>query len=222
MKIGIESNILKAMFKNVYFINGTAYAGKSTMVKELAKKYDGIFCGENYNDSLMDTIDATHQPNLSYLDTIDSWQQFISRTPDEFNAWFEGCSEEGVDLEIIILLRHAATGKKIFVDTNISLDILKEISDYNHVLVMLAPKETSVNRFFEREDKEKQFIYQQLLLAPNPEKAIANYRKCLERINSEENYQKFFNSGFKVLTREDSRTIPETLALVEKHFMLCE
>jgi len=26
-------------FGNVYFINGTAYAGKSTMVKALAEKY---------------------------------------------------------------------------------------------------------------------------------------------------------------------------------------
>ena len=29
-------------YKNVYFINGTAYAGKSTMTKLLAEKYNGI------------------------------------------------------------------------------------------------------------------------------------------------------------------------------------
>ena len=45
-RIGIASNILKALFKNVYFINGTAYAGKSTMVKLLSEKYDGVWCGE--------------------------------------------------------------------------------------------------------------------------------------------------------------------------------
>ena len=37
-------------FNNVYFINGTAYAGKSTMIKLLAGKYDGIACEENYHD----------------------------------------------------------------------------------------------------------------------------------------------------------------------------
>lgn len=37
-RIGIAGNILKALFKNVYFINGTAYAGKSTMVKLLSEK----------------------------------------------------------------------------------------------------------------------------------------------------------------------------------------
>ena len=41
-------------FENVYFINGTAYAGKSTMVKLLAEKYDGITCKENYQDRLLE------------------------------------------------------------------------------------------------------------------------------------------------------------------------
>ena len=29
----IENNLMKKLFRNVYFINGTAYAGKSTMVR---------------------------------------------------------------------------------------------------------------------------------------------------------------------------------------------
>ena len=41
-------------FDNVYFINGTAYAGKSTMVKLLAEKYDGIAGEGNYHDQLVD------------------------------------------------------------------------------------------------------------------------------------------------------------------------
>ena len=49
----IANNILKILFSNVYFINGTAYAGKSTMVKLLAEKYDGICCGENYHMDLL-------------------------------------------------------------------------------------------------------------------------------------------------------------------------
>ena len=40
-------------FENVYFVNGTAYAGKSTLVKALAAKYDGIACEENYQDTLL-------------------------------------------------------------------------------------------------------------------------------------------------------------------------
>ena len=33
----IENNILKYYLKNVYFITGTAFAGKSTMVNMLAE-----------------------------------------------------------------------------------------------------------------------------------------------------------------------------------------
>ena len=47
MRIGIASNIIKYYLKDVYFINGTAYAGKSTMVHMLAEKYGMIECGDN-------------------------------------------------------------------------------------------------------------------------------------------------------------------------------
>ena len=42
--------ILKYYLKNVYFITGTAYAGKSTTVKMLADRYDMIFCGKQAID----------------------------------------------------------------------------------------------------------------------------------------------------------------------------
>ncbi len=37
---------------NAYFINGTAYAGKSTLVKGLAQKHGVVACEENYHDVL--------------------------------------------------------------------------------------------------------------------------------------------------------------------------
>ena len=40
MKIQISDNIIKYYLRNVYFINGHSYAGKSTMVKMLAEQYD--------------------------------------------------------------------------------------------------------------------------------------------------------------------------------------
>ncbi len=61
---------------------------------------------------------------------------------------------------------------------------------------MLADPSISVNHFFERPDKEKQFLYQLLLKESNPEDALNNFRECLKRINSKENYDKFLNSGF--------------------------
>ena len=52
----IENNILKHYLKNVYFITGTAYAGKSTAVRMLAKQYGVIECGENYHMPIQDLM----------------------------------------------------------------------------------------------------------------------------------------------------------------------
>lgn len=52
----IENNILRHYLKNVYFITGTAYAGKSTMVKMLAEQYNLICCGENYHCKVTDEV----------------------------------------------------------------------------------------------------------------------------------------------------------------------
>lgn len=220
MKIQLESNIIRHILKNVYFINGTAYAGKSTMVHLLAEKYNGIECGENYHSALMDAIDVEHQPYLSYFDTMSGWQEFIHRTPEEYDAWITGSSREAAELEIILLLRLAEQGKKVFVDTNIPVKILKEISDYHHVAIMLSPQYMSVNRFFDREDADKQFLYRQIMLSDDPEATMANYRKCLEKINSRERYEEFAQSGFFTHVRTEESTIPETLAILEKHFQL--
>lgn len=222
MKIGIESNVIRHLLKNVYFINGTAYAGKSTMVKLLSEKYDGICCAENYHDALMDAVDPVHQPNLSYFETMSGWQEFISRTPDEYDAWITGVSREAADLEIAMLLQLAAQGRKLFVDTNIPLPILKEIAGYHNVAIMLSPQSMSVDRFFEREDGEKQFLYRKIQEAPDPAAAMENFRNCIAKVNSSEHYRGFAESGFFTYVRTEKSTIKDALSKIEKHFGLIE
>ena len=101
----IPNNIIKSMFKNVYFITGTACAGKSTAVKLLAERFDGICCGENYHDIFMEHIDREHQPNLSYFETMKDWQEFVNRTLKQYVDWINGCSKEAESLEIIRLFQ---------------------------------------------------------------------------------------------------------------------
>ena len=178
-------------FENVYFINGTAYAGKSTMVKLLAEKYDGIACEENYQDRLLENLDTKEFPNLTYTRDLQDWGEFVRRTPDEYEAWVNGVTKECTVLEIEILKDLVSrTKKRIFVDTNISVEILHEISDENHVLIMLADPNISGQRFFERPDKEKQFLYQLLLKEDNSEESMINFRECLKRVNSQERYRR--------------------------------
>lgn len=220
MQIPIESNLLRPLLSSVYFITGTAYAGKSTMVKLLAERFDGVCCGENYHLRLRDAFDAERQPALCYINDSTDWQAFVSRTPEQYDRWITDCGREAAGPELALLLGYAAEGRKVFVDTNIPLDILHEVASPGHVLVMLSPQETSVSRFFDREDMEKQFLYQVIMGCPEPEKVMANYRDCLRLINSDAHYSEYENSGFRCIHRDDRRTVEETLALVCEAFGL--
>ena len=207
-------------FSNVYFINGTAYAGKSTMVKLLAKKYNGIACEENYHDKLLPELKKEEFPYLTYIRDLTDWHDFIRRTPEAYEAWIDGVTKECETLELKILSEIIREDKPIFVDTNISLETLRTIVDHHHVLIMLADPQISVRRFFERPDKEKQFLYQLIMDEPDPEQALENYRQSLMRINSQERYNRFLYSGFHVILRDEDRSIEQTLSLVEKAFDL--
>ena len=207
-------------FANAYFITGTAYAGKSTLVKNLAEKFGGIACRENYHEPLMEGLDSKEFPCLCYTRDLEDWHHFIRRSPEEYAGWIKGVSKECEILELKILEEVCKEGKPVFVDTNISLETLHRISDEKHVLLMLADPMISVNLFFNRPDKEKQFLYQLMMEEENPQAALENFRQGLMLINSQENYDELLYSGFKVLLRDENRTQEETLSLAAKHFGL--
>lgn len=207
-------------FDNTYFVIGTAYAGKSTMVKELAKIHGGIACTENYHDNYPEELDSKEFPCLTYTRDLKDWHDFIRRSPQEYKDWIDGVKKECEILELRMLPGICSQGKPVFVDTNICMDTLRKIAPLNHTLVMLADPQISVRRFFERPDLEKQFLYRLILEEPDPEKAMQNYRRGLELINSQESYDALLKSGFNVILRDDSRSIDQTRALVERYFGL--
>lgn len=216
----IADNVLRELLKNCYFINGTACAGKSTMVRLLAQRHDGIECGENYHDALMDAIDPAYQPNLGYFQTMSGWQEFVSRSPEDYVAWMRGTAREAEQLELVQLLRLSQSGKKIFVDTNIAPERLKKIALWDHVAILLSPQSLSVDRFFDRPDAEKQFLYRKIQESPDPVETMANFKACMALANSPERYEAFANSGFFTYLRTEKSTIEETLAALEGHFQL--
>ena len=220
----IKNNVLKHYLKNVYFITGTAYAGKSTTVKMLAERYDMVCCGENYHMAVSEIVATpeTH-PDLCYNRSLTDWREFVTRTPEEYERWMYAVGREAAEFEVAELIA-ISQDKKVIVDTNIPLDVLKEISDYNHVAVMLSPQSMIVDRFFDREDPEKQFLLGVIDSCDNPEAVMENYRKGLERINSKEHYDEYANSGFFTVVREDNGTDTreQVCDMIAKHFGLME
>ena len=203
-------------FENAYFVIGTSYAGKSTMVKELARKHNGIACEENYHDNYPGELDKNEFPCLTYTRDLVDWHDFIRRSPKEYKDWIDGAKKECEVLELRMLPDICSQGKPVFVDTNICIEKLKQIAPMNHTVVLLSDPKISISRFFDRPDPEKQFLYKLMLEEPDPQKALDNYRQGLELICSQESYDELLNSGFNVIFRDENRSIGQTLALVEE------
>ena len=81
-------------FKDACFIIGTAYAGKSTVIRLLAEKYHGIFCEENYNNRYFPDPDRDHFPCLCHTRDLKVWHDFIRRTLEEYETWIDGVAKE--------------------------------------------------------------------------------------------------------------------------------
>lgn len=218
----IENNILKHYLKNVYFITGTAYAGKSTTVKMLAERYGMVCCGENYHMEAANEVATpkTH-PDICYNRLLTDWKEFVTRSPEEYERWIYAVGREAAEFEVAELIS-VSKDKKVIVDTNIPLDILKEISEYSRVAVMLCPQSMSVERFFNRDDPEKQFLLNVIDSCDDPIAVMDNYRQGLARINSKEHYDEYANSGFFTVVREDNGvdTREEVCRRIANHFGL--
>ena len=220
MKIQLSGNLIRHYLQNVYFINGHSCAGKSTMVKLLAQRYGMICCGENYHDVFpREKLSRWEQPGLCYFDTMSGWEEWLNMTPEEHWNWTEQVSRECVEIEILELVKLSAEGKKIIVDTNIPADILREISDYRHVAVMLCdPPDACATRFFDREDPEKQFMLEQIKRCRDPEATLKNFSAwSLYHPPEETDWQ---HTGFFTCTRSDfeSDTREEVLHILAEHF----
>lgn len=218
----IADNILRHLLANVYFITGTAYAGKSTTVSMLSKQYDMIRCEENYHMALADKVATpdTH-PDLCYNKMLTDWKKFVTRSPEEYERWVYSVGREAAEFEVAHLLT-LPKDKKVIVDTNIPLDILKKIALPDHVAVMLSPLSMSVERFFDRDDPEKQFLLRVIESCEDPEAVTANFRRCLALVNGKVHYDEYANSGFFTVVREnaDRDTRQEVCDRIARHFGL--
>ncbi len=222
MKIPISANLLRHYLRNVYFINGHSCAGKSTMVRMLSERFGLVHCGENYHDAFpREKLSRWEQPGLCYFDTMSGWQEWLSMTPEEHWHWTEAVSRECVEVELLELVRLTADGSSAVADTNIPPDVLREISDYRHVAIMLCdPPDACSTRFFDRDDPDKQFMLEQIQKCPDPDAARRNFDAWTAY--HPETEPDWHGTGFFTLTRTDfeTDTREETFRKLAEHFDL--
>jgi hypothetical protein len=222
--MNISNNILKYYLRNVYFINGASFAGKSTMVKMLAERYGMIALGENYHlDAFPEPLwSRFEQPAMCFLPGIIGWEAWLNMTPEEHFRWIQAGTREATEIEVLECIHRAASGKKVIADTNIPPEVLREISDYNHVAIMTSLPEEANKRFFDREDPEKKMMLEQINKCKDPAATLANFNAWGEYkppVDIDWEHTGFFTykrTNYETDTRE------EVLAVLAGHFGLVE
>lgn len=131
----------------------------------------------------------------------------------------EQVSKECVEIEILKLIKLATSGKKVIVDTNIPPDVLREISTYNYVAILLCnPPDICATRFFDRDDPGKKFMMDHIKQCPDPEATLKSFSSwALYHPPVEIDWE---HTGFSSYTCSyfDTDIREEMLSVLAKHF----
>ena len=220
--MNIANNILKHSLKNVYFLIGTACGGKTTMARELSKKYRFIHFNDNWNEDIFKVwqsiIDEKYQPNATKRKEID-WEEYFSRSVEEFLADKNDNhgSDEYLEFSIIELIKLSQNNKVVADIWFNDMQLVTELADYNRIACLLAPGELIIRDYYQRED-HKDFT-ECIASLKDPEKKFETQNE-LFRIGAKEvaaNAAKY--KLFSIMRTEES-TVEGTLKMLEEHFGL--
>lgn len=214
--MNISDNILKNHLKNVLFISGTAYGGKTTMTKMIEKKYGIKRYREGTQwDEHIKYANEKYQPAMTYKPS--DFNKFFNRPVKEYSKWLIDTVYEQAEMAIIDLIK-MSKNQKIIADVIIPVEYLLKIADYNQVILLVASPEMIRDHYFDRADKRD--VYDCIMSMPNPNQTLENVKNALTYDSSRLSYKQFCDSGFKYIKRNEHSTIEDTFKIIEKHFDL--
>jgi len=221
--MNIAENILKHNLQNVYFLTGTALAGKTTMANALCAKHGFVHFNDNYHEERFgiwrSIINEKHQPCSTRKKETTDWEAFFGRPLEAYLAESEkpGEYDEYVEFMLIELIK-LSQHQRVIADILIPAKLLTEIAEHNHIACLLASPGLLNCKNYGARDDHKDFL-ECLLSLKEPEKKIAVqdelFRLHGEKIRTEAEAYKLFT-----ITRTEASTVENTLSRLEKHFGL--
>jgi hypothetical protein len=221
--MNIAENILKHDLQNVYFLTGTALAGKTTMTKKLSEKHGVISFHDNWHEEnfilYRSICNEKYQKHSTQKKETTDWEAFFGRSVEEFLSAGSDYGENDEYLEFAIIeLIKLSQKNKVIADISIPIKLLVEISDYNRIACLLASPELVTCENYGKRDDHKEFL-DCIMSLKEPEKKIKTqdelFSIAVQRIFDD--VEKY--SLFKIV-RKDESTIENTLRELEKHFKL--
>jgi len=216
----IANNILKRSLQNVYFFVGTACGGKTTMGKELSKKYGFAYFSDNWNEpnwkEWESIIDEKYQPYSYNGGKSLSNEEYFSRSVEEFLADknSKAANMENIAFSIIEIIKLAQKNTVVADIWIEDFDFLLEISEYGRIACLLAPGELIIRDYYQRKDHMD--FTKAIQSLENSEQKFAVQNE-LFKIGAREMAEKAKRHNLFSIMRSEESTIENTLMLLEKH-----
>ncbi len=208
-----QDNIIKEYLKNVYFITGTPCGGKTTVSRALAEKYglELLDVDERF-DEHQRISDSVHQPAMNKQ--FGSADEFFGRSVEEYKNWLIDNTREQLDFVLLDLIRLSAD-KRVLCDCHLTVEHAMMFSEPSRVVFLIKDPSNLVDEYRERWDH--QGFNQYLNSASDVESAKRTVSRTLYELNINR-IEEVKHSQFFRLERDDTRSVEDTVKLVEQHF----
>lgn len=218
--MNISDNILKEHLKNVYFLSGGAYGGKTTMSKLIEEKYGFVrFRQGDHSDEYTAMADSEFQPALSANRTRNmDWHRYFSQPSQQYSGYLGDCLNEETEFAVVDLIM-LSRNQKVIADVAFVPEVLKKISEPSRVVLLFAPEEMTRRHYFDRDDKQD--VYQLIKSFPDADELLHNVIEAIH-YNSASERKSYYDSGFYCIERREDDTIENTLKKIERHFGLSD
>lgn len=208
-----QDNVIKEYLKNVYFIAGTPCSGKTTISRELAKRYSlTIYDADEHFARHQQLSNPTFQPSMNKI--FKNADEFFSRTVFEYKKWLIDNTREQLDFILLDLIQ-LSQEKKVLCDCHLTLEEANKLTEPSRIVFLIKEPSNLVYDYCNRPDHYdfRDFINS----ATDVEKAKALCSETLKSLN-EKKYEDIKNSDYFWIEKDNTSTIDETVRKVEQHF----
>lgn len=197
----------------MYWVLGTACAGKSTLCAYLADKFDMFYydADTTFGEHLK-ISNPIDQPAMN-IDRSD-WDVYFDREPKVYAKWLENSINEQLDL-IIADLMTMSRDKKIIVDAHCYNSDMTSISDYNRILYITSDFSLVEEQFFKRDDKND--LYALIQTLKNPEVKFQNLYNTFS-LSHIELYNRIIKGKSAYYIRNKDTQVKDMADFAAKHF----
>ena len=208
-----QDNVLKEYLKNVYFITGTPCGGKTTISRELAKRYDLLVYDVDMHFSRHQEIsDPAFQPAMNkFFQNADA---FFGRTVEEYKQWLINNSREQLEFVLLDLIR-LSQNQTIICDCHMTVDEAATLTLPSRIAFLIKEPSHLVDDYCNRPDHQDFSNY--INSASDPESAKTNCNATLKSLN-EQRYEQIKQSSYFWIDRSEHCTVDKTVRRVAEHF----